>query len=76
VEQTVRTVARDLQRGNYTRSAFQPDFDYSDGFRSFKGATKLGRAVWAKDVVKDSKVVSWQLGEQAGAGRSVKYGGG
>lgn len=56
VEQTVRTVARDLQRCTYTRSAFQPDFSYGDGFRSFKGTGKLGRAVWVRDVLKEPKL--------------------
>jgi hypothetical protein len=58
VEQTVRTLARDLQRLSYTRAAFQPDFSYEDGFRSFKGTGKLGRGVWMRDVVKQPKVVS------------------
>lgn len=56
VEQTVRTVARDLQRGAYTRGAFQPDVSYDDGYRSFKGAEKLGRGVWVRHVLKDPKV--------------------
>ncbi|KAI8465799.1 MAG: hypothetical protein J3K34DRAFT_461205 [Monoraphidium minutum] len=56
VEQTVRTVARDLQRGAYTRAAFQPDAAFDDGFRSFKGTGRLARGAWLRDVMKDPKV--------------------
>lgn len=40
VEQTVRTIARDLQRCAFTRASFQPDATYEDGFRC-AGKTRL-----------------------------------
>jgi hypothetical protein len=66
----VRTIARDLGRQTYTRSAFQPDVVYEDGYRSFKGAERLSRAVWSKDVVKDAKVVGLGGGCGRGGGPS------
>lgn len=79
----MRTIARDLQRGTYSRSAFQPDFSYDDGFRSFKGTDKLGRAAWVRDVLKDSKAVSaakanwiwrfWPFGSSSDALEHVNF---
>lgn len=63
VEQTVRALARDLQRGAYGRTGWQPDVTYEDGFRSCKGSDKVGgRPLWVKEVLRDAKVVRGAAG--------------
>lgn len=52
VEQTVRSLARDLGRLQLNANFFQPDATYSDGFRSFKGSDKFrGGSSWARDAL-------------------------
>lgn len=47
VEQTVRSLARELSRGRYTTtSLYQKGVQYSDGFRSFSGAEGYLRQRW------------------------------
>jgi hypothetical protein len=57
IEQTIRSLARDLTRLKYTIRLFQPDVQYSDGFRSFKGSEKYSRPFWPRDSVTDPRVV-------------------
>jgi hypothetical protein len=59
VEQTVRSLARDISRMKYTISLFQPDVNYSDGFRSFRGADRYRRELWTRACVKEPRAVSW-----------------
>lgn len=56
VEQTVRSLARDIVRLRYTRSLFQPDVKFKDGFRSFTGVEKYGGPVWYRDELKRAVV--------------------
>lgn len=58
VELTVRAVAKDIQRQKYSRPYFQPEVEYSDGLRSFKGLDKYSRPFWPREGVKDPRVVS------------------
>lgn len=58
VEQTVRSLARELQRGRYsTLSLYQRDVQYSDGFRSFTGPEGYTRQRWIQDNVTKPKGV-------------------
>lgn len=59
VEQTVRQLARDITRFKYTTKFFQPDVEYNDGFRSFKGAEKYRGAFWAREKLQNPRAVSW-----------------
>lgn len=56
IEQTIRSLARDLTRLKYTIRLFQPDVQYSDGFRSFRGSDKYSRPFWPRDSVTDPRV--------------------
>ncbi|GIL56701.1 hypothetical protein Vafri_12013 [Volvox africanus] len=52
VEQTVRSLARELTRGRYTTtSLYQPNVTYSDGFRTFSGQEGFTRQRWIADNV-------------------------
>ena len=53
-------LARDLQRCAYGKlTGWQPDVQYSDGFRSAKGSAKVaGRDTWVREVLREPKVVS------------------
>ncbi|KAG2453299.1 hypothetical protein HYH02_001525 [Chlamydomonas schloesseri] len=56
VEQTVRSLARELQRGRYaTTSLYQPGVTYSDGFRTFTGVEGYKRQRWVIDNVEKFK---------------------
>lgn len=57
VEQTVRSLARDITRFKYTRSLFQPDVSYSDGFRRFRGVDKYAAPMWARDTITTPRAV-------------------
>ena len=59
VEQTVRILGRDISRMKHTISLFQPDVQYSDGFRSFRGADRYRRELWPRSGVKGPRVVSY-----------------
>lgn len=58
VEQTVRQLARDITRFKYNTNYFQPDVQYSDGFRSFKGSEKYRGAFWARESLQNPRAVS------------------
>jgi len=52
VEQTVKSLARELQRGRFaTQSLFAPKVTYSDGFRSFSGPQGYSRQRWLAENV-------------------------
>ncbi|EFJ42022.1 hypothetical protein VOLCADRAFT_119553 [Volvox carteri f. nagariensis] len=54
VEQTVRSLARELKRGRYTTtSLYQPGVTYSDGFRTFTGPEGFTRQRWVADNVQE-----------------------
>ncbi|KXZ51347.1 hypothetical protein GPECTOR_13g835 [Gonium pectorale] len=76
VEQTVRSLARELTRGRYaTTSLYQQTVTYSDGFRTFTGPEGYARQRWIADNVdkykasitrmrmldKGTSVVEWRL---------------
>ncbi|KAG2438853.1 hypothetical protein HXX76_005393 [Chlamydomonas incerta] len=76
VEQTVRSLARELQRGRYAAtSIYQPGVTYSDGFRTFTGVEGYKRQRWIIDNVdkfktsilrlrmldKGTSEISWQV---------------
>ncbi|GIL76940.1 hypothetical protein Vretifemale_6486 [Volvox reticuliferus] len=56
VEQTVRSLARELTRSRYTTtSLFQPNVTYSDGFRTFSGQEGFTRQRWIIDNVEQPR---------------------
>ncbi|PNW75685.1 hypothetical protein CHLRE_12g536800v5 [Chlamydomonas reinhardtii] len=56
VEQTVRSLARELQRGRYAAATlYQPGVTYSDGFRTFTGVEGYKRQRWVIDNVEKFK---------------------
>ncbi|KAG2495665.1 hypothetical protein HYH03_006265 [Edaphochlamys debaryana] len=56
VEQTVRSMARELTRGRYTTTAlYQTNVTYNDGFRSFTGPQGYLRQRWIADRVLNAK---------------------
>eukprot|EP00878_Enallax_costatus_P002330 GHUV01002505.1.p1 GENE.GHUV01002505.1~~GHUV01002505.1.p1 ORF type:complete len:290 (+),score=54.25 GHUV01002505.1:90-959(+) len=55
VEQTVRQLARDITRFKYNTNFFQPDVQFSDGFRSFKGSDKYRSAFWARQCLQNPR---------------------
>ncbi|GFR43821.1 hypothetical protein Agub_g4919 [Astrephomene gubernaculifera] len=62
VEQTVRSLARELTRGRYTTtSLYQPTVTYSDGFRSFSGPEGYLRQRWIADNVQQFRVTILRL---------------
>lgn len=75
VEQTVRALARDISRMKFTTSLLQPDVQYNDGYRSFRGQDKYRREFWCRAGVKEPRArvtrlrmldngtaeISWQL---------------
>lgn len=57
VEQTIRSLCRDLQRPRtWTRSLFAENVTYQGGLRKFKGATRYARFVFIADNVGDPQV--------------------
>lgn len=58
VEQTVRQLARDITRFKYNTNYFQPDVQFNDGFRSFKGSDKYRNGFWARESLQNPRAVS------------------
>ncbi|GLC37201.1 hypothetical protein PLESTB_000990900 [Pleodorina starrii] len=87
VEQTVRSLARELTRGRYTTtSLYQPGVTYSDGFRTFTGPEGFSKQRWVADNVdkprqtivkmrmldKGTSQITWRLeGSLGGMGLDV-----
>lgn len=61
VEQTVKSFARDIQRIKYTSALFQPDAQYQDGFRSFKGSLKYRKLSWIRDILEKPRTEVMRL---------------
>eukprot|EP00775_Hariotina_reticulata_P008669 gene8668-8850_t len=61
VEQTIRSLARDITRLKYNTNFFQPDVSYQDGFRSFKGSEKYRAAFWPREGLKNPRVSVMKL---------------
>lgn len=61
VEQTVRSLARDLVRRSWTPSLFTRDVTYKDAFRRFTGGEKHKRLTHISESVKDAKVLVTRL---------------
>jgi hypothetical protein len=55
VEQTVRQLARDITRFKYNTNYMQPDVQFSDGFRSFKGSDKYRNGFWARESLQNPR---------------------